>query len=216
MLSPARQYEGQGDDERIARREQGDGPLPAQTRVLGQVHALRYNRSVADLAGKCGEDHMADETSAEDAAEPRLARELAQLRDKVKAGTHYGESFTLTFTDAEVEEALAWYAERQTTTPFPEARVSITPEGIELSGEARLGGLRAAMKGRADVYLQDGIPLVSITELKMGKVELPDFLRFELEEQLNRQLALREDELPLILEEIDLQQGRLTVRGRIR
>jgi hypothetical protein len=159
---------------------------------------------------------MADDTSAQDTAEPRLARELSQLRDRVEAGTHHGESFALTFTDAEVEEALVWYAGRHSTAPFPEARVSITPEGIELSGEARLGGLRAAIRGRADVYVQDGIPLVSITELKMGQAELPDFLRFELEDQLNRQLALREDVLPLIFDEIDLDLGRLTVRGRIR
>ena len=183
---------------------------------LGSVDALRYNEFVDDLAGKCGEDCMADETGAEGAAKPQLTRELAELRDKVKAGTHHGESFELTVTDAEVEETLAWYAERHSTTPLPEARVSITPEGIELSGEARLGGLRATIRGRADVYLQDGIPSISITELKMGKGELPDFLRFELEDQLNRQLALREDVLPLIFDEIDLQQGRLTVRGRIR
>jgi hypothetical protein len=159
---------------------------------------------------------MAEEMSSEDKVEPRLATELAQLREKVKAGIHHGESFALSFTDAEVEEALAWYAERHATAPFPEARVSITPEGIELSGEARLGGLRAAMRGRADIYVKDGIPLVSITELKMGNAKLPDFLRFELEEQLNQQLALREDVLPLVFDEIDLQQGRLTVRGRIR
>jgi hypothetical protein len=159
---------------------------------------------------------MAEGTRAEDAAEPRLATELAQLRDKVRAGTHHGESFDLTFTDAEVEEALVWYAECHASTPVPAARVSITPDGIELSGEARLGGLRAAMRGRVDVQLQDGVPLVSITELKMGKAELPDFLRFELEDQLNRQLALSEDVLPLIFEEIDFGLGRLTVRGRIR
>jgi hypothetical protein len=189
---------------------------PAQVQGLGSVDGLRYNELVYDLAGRFEEDYMADETGAEGAAEPRLTRELAELRDRVKAGTHHGESFELTVTDAEVEETLAWYAERHSTTPFPEAKVSITTEGIELSGEARLGGLRATIRGWADVYLQDGIPSISITELKMGKGELPDFLRFELEEQLNRQLALREDVLPLIFDEIDLQQGRLTVRGRIR
>jgi hypothetical protein len=159
---------------------------------------------------------MAGEMGEEGTAEPRLTRELAELREKVKAGTHHGESFELSVTDAEVVEALAWYAQRHSTGPFPEARVSITPDGIELSGEARLGGLRATIRGRADVYLQEGIPSISITELKMGKAELPDFLRFELEDQLYRQLALREDILPLVFEEIDLQQGQLTVRGRIR
>ena len=159
---------------------------------------------------------MSDETGGEGAGQPRLTRELAELREKVKAGTHHGESFELAVTDAEVEETLAWYAKRHSGTPLPEGKVSITPEGIELSGETRLGGLRATITGRADVYVQDGIPSISISELKMGKAELPDFLRFELEDQLYRQLAIREDVLPLVFDEIELQQGRLVVRGRIR
>ncbi len=190
-------------------------PCPVD-QVFGRVRALRYNGHVTDLGVRCREGNMADETNAQDAGEPRVAGELARLRDMVESGTHHGESFTLTFTDREVEEALVWYARRHATASFPEARVTITPEGVELSGEGPFGGLHATMTGRADVYVQDGVPVVSIYELKMGKAELPDFLRFELEDQLNRQLALRQDVLPLVFDEIGLQEGRLTVRGRIR
>jgi len=159
---------------------------------------------------------MADEMREQGATAPRLARELAEFREKVRAGTHHGESFELTVTDTELEETLAWYAERHAGAPFPETRISIDPNGIGLSGEVQLGELRAEIAGRADVYLQDGVPAISIVGLKMGTAALPEFVRFQLEDQLNRQLMLREDELPVTVEALELQEGQLTVRGRIR
>ena len=57
---------------------------------------------------------------------------------------------------------------------------------------------------------------ISIVELKMGTAVLPEFVRLQLEDQLNRQLMLREDELTVTIEALELQEGQLTVRGRIR
>ena len=159
---------------------------------------------------------MAEEMGEQGATAPRLARELAEFKEKVRAGTHHGESFELTVTDTELEETLAWYAARHAGVPLPETRISIDSDGIGLSGDAELGGFRANIAGRADVYLLDGIPTISIVELKMGSAELPEFVRFQLEDQLNRQLMLREDNLPVIVEELELEEGRLTIRGLIR
>jgi hypothetical protein len=159
---------------------------------------------------------MSDERGSEDTEEPRLIQELRQLREKARAGTHSGESFELTVTDEELDETLGWYAGREASAPFEEAKVRIRPEGIEVSGEASLGGFRARASGRVDVYLQDGVPRVALGEMKMGEAGLPDFILFQLEDQLNRQLILREDELPLIIEELELGEGSLVMRGTLR
>jgi hypothetical protein len=161
-------------------------------------------------------DTMSDERESEGAEEPRLIKELRQLREKVRAGTHSGESFELMVTDEELDETLDWYAGRQSSAPFQEVRVSIFPEGIGLSGEASLGGLRARISGRVDIYLEDGVPRVAFGEMKMGEAGLPDFILFQLEDQLNRQLILGEDQLPLIIEELELEEGSLIVRGTLR
>jgi hypothetical protein len=158
---------------------------------------------------------MAEETG-ERTSTPRLARELAELREKVKAGTHQGESFELTVTDVELEETLAWYAARHAGSPLPEAKISIDSDGIGVSGDVELGGFRADITGRADAYLLDGVPTVSVIELRMGAMELPEFVRFQLEDQLNTQLMLREGEFPVIVEELELEEGRLTMRGLTR
>jgi len=80
----------------------------------------------------------------------------------------------------------------------------------------RFGGLRAEMRGWAAVYQGDGIPSLCITELKLGAAGLPEYLRSLLEDQPHRQLALAEDDLPSLVEELELEQRRLTVCGRIR
>jgi hypothetical protein len=161
-------------------------------------------------------DTMSDERESEGAEEPRLVHELRQLREKAKAGTHRGERFELTVADEELAETLDWYAGRQASAPFREATVRIRPEGIEISGEASLGGFRARASGRVDIYLQDGVPRLAFGEMKMGEAGLPDFILFQLEDQLNRQLILGEDELPLIIEELELEEGALIVRGSLR
>jgi uncharacterized protein YpmS len=157
-----------------------------------------------------------EERSAGKPVEPRLSQQLAELREKVEAGTHHGESFELAFTETELEETLAWYAEKGSHGPFREARVRIDSDGVELSGEVRLGTLQLRVTGRADVYLSDGVPQLTVGELSIGKARLPDVLRFQLEDQLNRQLILGEGELPLVVREIDLREGRLTLLGDIR
>jgi hypothetical protein len=64
--------------------------------------------------------------------------------------------------------------------------------------------------------VQDGLPVIYAQELEVGQAALPDFIRFQIEDELNRHLNLRQEELPVVLEEIELEEGRLTVRGRIR
>ena len=159
---------------------------------------------------------MPEERVEKGPVRPWMSEQLAQLRESVETGTHEGESFELIVTDSDVEEALAWYAEQHPGVPFHEVRIRINPDGVELSGEVRLGTLQTQVTGRADVYMQDGVPLLAIDELSIGKARLPDFIRFQLEDQLNGQLMLRGDELPLIIEEMELQEGQLAVRGTIR
>jgi hypothetical protein len=159
---------------------------------------------------------MKDDEGAERGAEPRLSEQLSLLWEKLNSGGHSGEPFDLTITARELEEALAWYAVQHSGFPLGEARVLVSPEGIEVSGEARVGTLQVPLKARADVSLHDGVPTIAVDQLRVGEMGLPDFVRFQLEDQLNKQLMLGREDLPLQLEEVDLQEGHLRVRGTIR
>jgi hypothetical protein len=159
---------------------------------------------------------MKDDEGSESGVEPRLSEQLSQFWEKLKSGEHSGEPFDLTITARELEEALAWYAVQHSGFPLGEAQVSVSPEGIEVSGEARVGTLQVPLEARADVSLHDGVPAIAVDQLRVGELGLPDFVRFQLEDQLNKQLMLGQEDLPVQLDEVDLQEGLLRVRGTIR
>lgn len=159
---------------------------------------------------------MVQETHSKSGGEARLSPQLAALIERIRAGSHRGERFEITITERELEEAAAWYLEREPNVPFHNPWVSIGPDGVEAGGEALLGTLRLPLTGRLDIIVQDGLPRVSAQQLEVGETPLPDFIRFQIEDELNRQLSMREKELPVVLEGIELEEGRLTAHGRIR
>jgi hypothetical protein len=148
--------------------------------------------------------------------EPQLSEQLVQLMGRLKSGTRGGEPFELALTDEELEEALAWYSREHSGFPLGDARISLGADGIEVKGEARVGAARMPLIARADVSVNEGVPVIAVNEIRLGEMGLPGFIRFELEDRLNRFLALRRDELPVLVEELELLDGRLTVRGSVR
>ncbi len=159
---------------------------------------------------------MGDERSSQGQVEPRLSPQLEELRARIRAGTHHGERFEVSVTDRELEEAVAWYLGRRPKIPFVSPRVFVHPHGVEARGEARLGKLHLGVGGQASVALQDGVPVVTIERLELGKAGLPPLVRSQVQAELDKQLSVRGDDLPVIFEAIDLQEGRLAVRGTIR
>lgn len=147
--------------------------------------------------------------------EPRLSAQLAELRERLKAGTHRGDTFEVTVTNRELEEAIAWYLERHPDIPFGNPQVSIDPDAIEARAETQLCSMRLPISGRASVFLHDGVPIVAVEHLQMGKAGLPDFILLQIEDQLNKRLTMREEDLPVTLQEVELEEGQLSVRGKI-
>ena len=147
--------------------------------------------------------------------EPRLSAQLAELRERLRAGTHHGETFEVTATNRELEEAITWYLERHPHIPFGNPQVSIDTDAIEARAETQLGRMRFPVSGRAGVFLHDGVPIVTVDHLQMGKARLPDFMLLQIEDQLNKRLAMGEEDLNVTLEEVELEEGQLSVRGKL-
>ena len=158
---------------------------------------------------------MAEKKDSERQVEPRLSPQLADLRERLRARTHDGEPFEVTVTNKELEEAIAWCVERRPSIPFRNPQVSIDPNGVEARGEVHLGTLRLPLGGRANMFLQDGLPVITVQQLEVGKAGLPDLVLLQVQTQLNKRLNIRGD-LPVIIEAIELEEGQVTVRGKIR
>jgi hypothetical protein len=149
------------------------------------------------------------------AVEPRLEPDIAELRDRLREGGHSGEPFTLEVTDQEAAETIAWYLAARPAIPFREPQVFITPEGITARGVAEIAGLRVGLSGRANIVLRDGVPIVTLADLDVAGVAVPGFVRDRIQAEIDAQFSLAQD-LPLIIDELLLEEGRATVQGTIR
>lgn len=147
--------------------------------------------------------------------EPRLPPDIADLRDRLAEGGHGGESFTVEITQQEAAETIAWYLERNQNIPFREPQVFITPDGISAKGMAEIAGFRVGLSGRADIELRDGVPYVTLEDLDVAGVAVPGFVRDRIQAEIDAQFGLAQD-LPLIIDELVLEEGRAAVRGTVR
>jgi hypothetical protein len=147
--------------------------------------------------------------------DPILEPDIAELRDRLIEGGHSGEPFSLEVTNQEAAETIAWYLSRHPTIPFGEPQVSIRPDGVSAKGVAQIAGLRVGLTGQAHIELRDGVPIVTLADLDVAGVAVPGFVRDRIQAEIDGQFGLAQD-LPLIIEEVTLKEGKATVRGTIR
>ena len=138
--------------------------------------------------------------------------EIVTLLDYIGSGDHSGERWEVTLTELEAEQTITWYLERYPQIPFEHPQVEITPNYVAGEGEATIAGLRVHVGGKAQITLQDGLPVVDILELSLP---VPGPIREALEAEIQRQLQ-RADGLPVRFTEVEWDNGQVVVRGIIR
>ncbi len=171
---------------------------------------------VHEAQGSNEERSVSEEKASERQVEPQLSPQLEELREQLRSGTHSGEPFEVTVTNRELEEAIAWYVERRPQIPFRNPQVSIDEDGVEARGEAHLGKFKLPVSGRATIFVQDGLPIVTVEQLQLGKVGLPGLVLTQVEAEVDKQINMRQEDLPVVIEDMELDEGRLMVRGTIR
>jgi hypothetical protein len=147
--------------------------------------------------------------------EPRLEPDIAALRQKLIEGGHSGEPFSVEVTDQEAAETIAWYLSRHPNVPFGEPQVLIRANGLLAKGVAEIAGLRVGLTGQANIDLRDGVPIVMLGDLDVAGVAVPGLVRDRIQAEIDAQFSLAQN-LPLIVDELILEEGKATVRGTIR
>ena len=91
----------------------------------------------------------------------------------------------------------------------------ITPAGISAKGVAEIAGLRVGLTGRAAIELRDGVPFVTLEDLDVAGMAVPGFVQDRIQAEVDAQFSLAED-LPLVIDDLVLEEGKATVQGTIR
>ncbi len=98
-------------------------------------------------------------------------------------------------------------------SPFATLRCSSI---LEARGEAHLGKLHIRVGGEASISLEENLPVVTVERLEVVKVGLPRPVQSKVQAEVDKQLNVRKEDLPAIIEAVELAEGQLTARGIIR
>ncbi len=149
-------------------------------------------------------------------AEPVLEPDLADLRDRLREGGHSGEQFALNVTGQEAAESIAWFLGNHPEIPFKRPRIEFHPGMIESWGDVEVLGLRLSIHGQATMTLENGIPIVTLTDIKVAGAPVPGFVLEAVQDAVYEQVDLSNRELPVIFETLELREGEAIASGVIR
>jgi hypothetical protein len=148
--------------------------------------------------------------------EPVLEPDLADLRNRLREGGHSGEQFSLHVTDQEAACSIAWFLGNHPEIPFRDPRISFHPGEVEAWGVATVAGLRLSIHGRATMTLENGIPVVRLTNLGVAGAPVPGFVLEAIQDEFYRQVDLSSRPMPVAFEALELREGEAVASGIIR
>lgn len=149
-------------------------------------------------------------------AQPVLESDLADLRNRLIEGGHSGERFELRITDQEAAETIAWFLDRHPEVPFRHPRIAFHPGEIEAWGVATVLGLEVSIHGRATMHLEDGVPIVRLTELGVAGAPVPGFVLRAIQDAVYQQVDLSNRPLPVVFTALEIREGEMWAEGVIR
>lgn len=140
---------------------------------------------------------------------------VADIRAKWNDGSAVGQPFSVTVTDQEAGQTIAWFIEpRQDSLPFSRPHVTFKPGEITGRGLMTVAGLQVEVFGRGFVTLDNGRPLITVYEVGLGDTNVPTFVKNTLQTQVTRGQALYDDlKLPIELTKLEIGDGYATIEG---
>jgi hypothetical protein len=149
-------------------------------------------------------------------AEPILAPSLDDLRTRLIEGGHSGERFEVRVTNREASDSIAWFLEKRPEVPFRHPRIAFHPDGLDAWGEVDILGLKLSIHGWATMVLENGIPVVTLTDLEVAGAPVPGFVLEAIQDAVYEQVDLSNRQLPIIFETLELREGEVIAGGTIR
>jgi len=149
-------------------------------------------------------------------AEPILQTDLADLRARLREGGHSGERFELQVTGREAAESIAWFLDNHPEIPFRHPRVEFHPDQIEAWGRVEVLGLKLSIHGYATMTLENGVPIVTLTELGVAGAPVPPAILRATQDLVYEQVDLSNRQLPIIFETLEIQEDQVIATGTFR
>jgi hypothetical protein len=139
---------------------------------------------------------------------------VIETLDQLRAADEPGRPFRIRLTEAEAVEIVTRQAARGAPLPVGEIALELRPKHIALLLEVTLVGMPMRVEVR-------GLPRVEAEQLRFEFHELslngspaPPFIQQQVVQRVNQRLA--PDELPIVIESLELGEGWVLLAGRTK
>jgi hypothetical protein len=145
----------------------------------------------------------------------QLPLPVQRLKTAIDAGRH-GEPYVLSLSDADLAALVGYVLDRSPSIPFGQVTIAVGDNQIVAEGVTRGMAVNLPVRVTGTVSARDGLPVARVEDVSLGDAPMPGFVRDQVVRQINASLDFSRYNLPVTVESIELQRGRMTIRGTVK
>ena len=140
---------------------------------------------------------------------------VQRLKAAIDAG-HHGERYVLNLSDADLTALVGYVLDRSPSIPFGKVTVAVGDGQVVVDGMTRGMAVNLPVRVKGAVNARDGLPVARVEDVSLGDAPVPGFVRDQVVRQINNSLDFSRYHLPVTVESIEMQRGRMTIRGTVK
>ncbi len=123
---------------------------------------------------------------------------------------------SVTMSNQQLTTAANDYLGKHPEVPFSDLQVQVHPDGVEITGKVRVGGLSVPVRVWGLITLVDNVPYFEVTNVDLGQTPLPGSIKNIITALLDQSVDFSQFNLPMVVQDIQLGEGQVTITGTAR
>jgi hypothetical protein len=123
---------------------------------------------------------------------------------------------SVTMSNQQLTTAANDYLGKHPEVPFSDLQVQVHHDGVEITGKARVGGLSVPVRVWGLITLVDNVPYFEVTNVDLGQTPLPGSIKNIITALLDQSVDFSQFNLPMVVQDIQLGEGQVTITGTAR
>ncbi len=139
---------------------------------------------------------------------------MIETLDELRATEEPGRAFRIRLTEKEAVEVVTRQAARGAPLPIGAISLELRPDQLALAVEVTLVGMPMNVRVRGLPRVEDDRLTFDFHELSLNGSPAPAFIQQQVIQRVNDRLA--PDELPIVVETVELGEGWVLLAGRTK
>ncbi|GIW06316.1 MAG: hypothetical protein KatS3mg060_1121 [Dehalococcoidia bacterium] len=139
---------------------------------------------------------------------------MIETLDELRTADAPGQPFRIRLTEAEAIEVVTRQAGRGAPLPIGDISLELRPEQIALALDVTLVGMTMTVQVRGIPRIDADRVSFEFHEMRLNGAPAPAFIQQQVIQRVNERLA--PDELPIVIESLELGEGWVLLAGRTK